>query len=566
MIRHFLYLSAQLVSVLSLAAPTHAANTLSPALPVTETLTVQPIIVCDNAGANCAPSSGLGSYETMANTIYNQAGIGIAFATPEHYNNSALLDPQADTTGVSVFDTAHDLVRLAGHGQSTDPNTLNLWLVDNLVSTTNGVPNGKGVYGFGLIGGNGAIIATAPDANGRVAAIDTMAHEIGHNLGLSHVDSPPLTGALAKYDTSLNLMNTGSRTIPTSYCQVGPYTCTTPPAGSTLAPKPTNAGSSSGATTLTFASTTGVVVGMVAIGAGIPAGDTVTAVSGTQVTLAKPVTGVGSGASVTFARQTDELAPFQLSTVQAPPIFTELPNVFVGLPGGNFVEAIGTLGFSSATPTGLTAAKFRFSDPSTRFLASSGSCATSGAETTTPVGSHVELDLAFSPPFTQGTGSQPVCYTNGLTATPAYSTEYDFSNGATSRAGFDSTGGACCTYTSQGGAVFGFDPTTPGLPTGPSYLPTSLGAISPVTGLPVVEDTDPAWSTPRDIASFPTPFQALDSAPEPAGIALLAPALGVLGLVRRKHASISSTGSCRGYGRTLLLRRKTFAGGSRNAG
>jgi hypothetical protein len=427
------------------------------------------------------------------------------------------------------------LVRLAGHGQSTDPNTLNLWLVDNLVSTTNGVPNGNGVYGFGLIGGNGAIIATAPDAHGRVAAIDTMAHEIGHNLGLSHVDSPPLTGALAKYDTSLNLMNTASRAIPSSYCQVAPYTCTTPPAGSTLAPKPTTAGSGSGATILTFASTTGVVVGMVATGVGIPAGDSVTGVSGTTVTLAKPVTGVVSGASVTFVKQTDELAPFQLSTVQAPPIFTELPDVAAGLPSGPGVEvAEGQLAFSAATPTGITEAKFRFSDPNTRFVGGVP-CATSGTETTAPVGSHVELDLAFSPPFTAGTGNQPVCYTQGTTATPAYSTEYDFSNGVTSRAGFDSTGGPCCTYASQSGAVFGFDPTTPGLPTGPSYLPTNLGAINPLTGLPVVEDTDPAWSTPRQIASFPTPFQALDSAPEPAGIALLAPALGVLGLMRRKR-------------------------------
>src|SRR3954463_15853418 len=83
---------------LGCAAPAGAALVNTPAVPVSSVITVQPIIVCDNAGANCASSAGLAAYETMANVIYDQAGIGVAFAAPKFYNNSNYLFPQVDTT------------------------------------------------------------------------------------------------------------------------------------------------------------------------------------------------------------------------------------------------------------------------------------------------------------------------------------------------------------------------------------------------------------------------------------------------------------------------------------
>lgn len=64
---------------------------------------------------------------------------------------------------------------------------------------------------------------------------------------------------------------------------------------------PTTAATAANGNVLTFAATNGVVVGMNATGAGIPANATVLALTGTTVTLSMAVTGVANGASITFA-------------------------------------------------------------------------------------------------------------------------------------------------------------------------------------------------------------------------------------------------------------------------
>ncbi len=64
----------------------------------------------------------------------------------------------------------------------------------------------------------------------------------------------------------------------------------------------TSASTAANGNVLTFAATTGVVVGMSVTGAGIPAGAVVVAVTGTTVTLDRVSTaGVASGASITFS-------------------------------------------------------------------------------------------------------------------------------------------------------------------------------------------------------------------------------------------------------------------------
>jgi hypothetical protein len=556
------------LTYLLLNAPARAAALLNPAVPVTTILTVQPIVVCQGSGTvsstpgtGCAPSSGLGAYETYTNAIYDQAGIGVSFAPPEYLDNSAYLNPQVGTTSAALFDTAHNLVDLPGNGQSTHPDTLNMYLVDNLISTTNGKPNGAGIYGYGLIGGNGAIIATAPNSLGRQAALDTMAHELGHNLGLTHVDQAPYAGTAV--DTTFNLMNGSSRTVPFETCQVTPYTCA-PPLGDTVAPVATTAKSTSGTDALTMASTVGVLPGMVAAGSGIPANDIVVSVVGKTVTLAAPVSGTASGTKIAFASppETDRLIGLkspalaaidnQIGTLQAPPIFTELPAVSDDQKVFNTNPAIppvintaaNTVSFTGSTPTGLTSAQFRFHAPLTDELGAGYSASAGILLTSTyqSLGPDSQVIVNSSSPLTypqtfqigfQWTG-------NPVGTTADYSAEYVFANGVTSRSGFDSTGGPNDDQValSQDGAVFTFDPNTPGLPTGPSYLPTGLSDISPITGQLVTEDTDSEWSLPYVVDGTPLPFAALDAgipAPEPTSLLLLSAAIGGLMALRRRR-------------------------------
>ncbi len=179
------------------------------AMPIDDYVKVQPIQVCDDQGNNCAP---LNLDEASIQQIYNQAGIGIAFAPVVQYDASAYLYPLISAAG-DPADPAHQLLRTyQQQNPGEDPQTLNLFFVDKL-SRDDGEP----VNGYGLYASNGAIVdSTAP--------IDTPAHEIGHNIGLAHADGPdgtedPLGLGPA---LTLNLMNSLSRTAPGSIADITP--------------------------------------------------------------------------------------------------------------------------------------------------------------------------------------------------------------------------------------------------------------------------------------------------------------------------------------------------------
>lgn len=126
---------------------------------------LQPIQVCDNAGARCA-SAPLSVSDTQA--IYEQAGVAAVYLPTTQLNRTSLL----------TVDGVND-VNQVGNGQSSNATTLNVWFVDSLNSAPNTI-----LFGEGYLGGNGSVInSSAVDAAGRS---DTVAHEVGHNLGLGH--------------------------------------------------------------------------------------------------------------------------------------------------------------------------------------------------------------------------------------------------------------------------------------------------------------------------------------------------------------------------------------------
>lgn len=149
----------------------------------TDELFIQPIQVCDNQGNACAR---VNFFEDITAQILAQAQIKISFLPLNQLNSTRFLS--IDDQGSGSTSEFYELSRTGGAGafgrhpsstNSTGP--VNLWFVDEIKS-------GSGVqFGMAWVGGNGVIISGAVfDYNHGAGRMDTIAHEIGHNLGLRH--------------------------------------------------------------------------------------------------------------------------------------------------------------------------------------------------------------------------------------------------------------------------------------------------------------------------------------------------------------------------------------------
>lgn len=192
------------------------------AMTIDKTVDIAVYQVCDSAGVNCASTGPTGNsyYAAETNKIWMQAGISITFSFVQQIFNDNFYNPNDNIQG-RTFSDLYDSVFGVGTA-GTNTTSVAMFLVNDY----------DGAFGVGYSGAGGLIMSmstiSAYDCDGAAGCtgrIDTLAHELGHNLGLvpetfSDYGIPGDDG----HSTNINsLMASGTeRNVPVTLSDIAP--------------------------------------------------------------------------------------------------------------------------------------------------------------------------------------------------------------------------------------------------------------------------------------------------------------------------------------------------------
>lgn len=145
----------------------------------TRFVSIQPIQVCDDFGIFCAD---LATFEAATRKIWAQANLDVSFLAPNRLNASRFLtiDNQNEFAELAFAGGAGAFGRSPLSTRTSGP--INMWFVESIFPF-----EGFETLGLAWIDQNGVLIDDSIlDFNNGIGRLDTVAHEIGHNLGLTH--------------------------------------------------------------------------------------------------------------------------------------------------------------------------------------------------------------------------------------------------------------------------------------------------------------------------------------------------------------------------------------------